>query len=132
LDPKFIVCDEPVSSLDVSIQAQIINLLKDLKEKLNLSYLFIAHDLSVVNYISDDIAVAYLGEIVELSSVENIPEPDPDHRKQKKTLSGDVSLAFSAGCRFYTRCEFKKESCLKKTPPLREVKKGHWVACSLY
>ncbi len=149
LKPEFIVCDEPVSALDVSIQAQIINTLEQLQHKLGLSYLFIAHDLLVVRHISDRIAVMYLGRIVELSDTEElfynpmhpytqallsaIPLPDPEaaKRAERLILSGDIPSPLNApsGCAFRTRCRYAKEECAASVPGLAEIKKGHFVAC---
>ncbi|MGL4654005.1 ABC transporter ATP-binding protein [Cetobacterium sp.] len=151
-DPEFIVCDEPISALDVSIQAQIINTLEELQEKLGLTYLFIAHDLSMVKHISDRVGIMYLGKLVEISesdSVYNtplhpytqallsaIPIPDPDIslKKERIILEGDIPTPInpSAGCRFKTRCPKVSEKCHDKEPQLIEVKKNHKVACHLY
>lgn len=147
LKPRFIVCDEPVSALDVSIQAQIINLLEDLQDKFGLAYLFIAHDLSIVEHISDRVAVMYMGKIVELASKEEIyknprhpytqallsavPVPDPEARKMRVSLSGDIPSAINppAGCRFFTRCPRVKTLCREKEPLLRDLGGRHLVAC---
>lgn len=151
-DPEFIVCDEPISALDVSIQAQIINTLEELQEKLGLTYLFIAHDLSMVKHISDRVGIMYLGKLVEISesdSVYNtplhpytqallsaIPIPDPDIslKKERIILEGDIPTPInpSAGCRFKTRCPKVSEKCHEEEPQLIEVKKNHKVACHLY
>jgi oligopeptide/dipeptide ABC transporter ATP-binding protein len=147
--PELIVADEPVSALDVSIQAQVINLLDDLKEEFNLSYVFISHDLSVVEHICDRIAVMYLGTIVELASTEDfskysrhpytrallmaVPLPDP-HRKTKPFgIEGDVPSPIDppAGCAFHPRCPHRFEQCTQQKPPLIEVSDGHFVACWL-
>ncbi|MEW6502833.1 MAG: ABC transporter ATP-binding protein [Chloroflexota bacterium] len=149
LRPRFIICDEPVSALDVSIQSQVLNILKDLQEEFGLTYLFIAHNLSVVEHISDRVAVMYLGKIVELAHREEIfrnplhpytqallsaiPIPDPSIRKKRIILKGDVPSLFNppSGCRFHPRCPFAIEQCMVETPPYREVKKGHFSACWL-
>ncbi|HHX11410.1 MAG TPA: ABC transporter ATP-binding protein, partial [Clostridiales bacterium] len=148
IEPEFIVCDEPISALDVSIQSQIINLLHDLQKKLNLTYLFIAHDLNIVKYISDRIAVMYLGNIVELASskdlyantlhpysqalLSSVPIADPDKEAQKKRqiLEGDVPSPINTpkGCPFAGRCPYVMDICRQEKPPL-EMKQGHLVAC---
>lgn len=151
LNPKFIVCDEPVSALDVSIQAQILNLLMDLGDELGLTYLFITHDLSVVKHISDRIMVMYLGQAVEIAPSEElfnnplhpytqallaaIPEPDLSKRDIPfKTIKGEVSSPINVkpGCRFCKRCEFAKPECEGVDKPLIEVTPGHFVACELH
>jgi len=150
LKPDLIVCDEPVSALDVSIQAQVINLLDDLKEEYNLSYLFIAHDIGVVEHISDRIAVMYLGKIVELANdvelignpmhpytqalLSSIPNPDTTRRKKKRIiLKGDVPSAISppSGCAFHPRCVKATPECSKEMPQLREISSDHFVSCSV-
>lgn len=149
VNPEFIVCDEPVSALDVSIQAQVINMFEDLQERLGLTYLFIAHDILVVRHISDRIAVMYLGNIVELAESEEIctnplhpytkslmsavPAPDPKTAKgaQRIVLSGDVPspINIPSGCPFRTRCFMAKDECAGSKPPLVEVEPNHFVAC---
>jgi len=149
LNPKFIVADEPVAALDVSIQAQILNLMSDLQDEFNLTYLFIAHDLSVVQYISDRIGVMYLGSMVELSESQElfdytlhpytrallsaIPIPDPEVDKQQISLEGEIPSPINPpdGCRFHTRCPYVEEVCMKKRPEFREATKEHYVACHL-
>jgi len=147
--PEFLVCDEAISALDVSIQAQIINLLIDLQKRLNLTYLFIAHDLSMIRYISDDTIVMYLGTLVEKSETEElfenplhpytvglleaVPIADPDYEKNHKhdLLSGEVPSPINPapGCRFSSRCKFAKEICRNETPVLKDAGGGHMVAC---
>jgi len=150
LNPRLIICDEPVSALDVSIRSQIINLLLELQEKFGLTYIFIAHDLSVVEHISDRVAVMYLGKIVEMGDTEKLylnplhpytrallsatPVPDPFKKKERIILYGDVPNPVNPpdGCRFHTRCFTRKDICSKIEPSLQELSPGHWVACHLY
>lgn len=148
-EPEFIVCDEPISALDVSIQAQVVNLLKKLQEDFGLTYLFIAHDLSMVRYISDRVGVMYLGSMVETASSDElynnpihpytkallsaIPIPDPKVQKSKRrlTMEGDVPSPINPAdcCRLSGRCEFALDICSKEQPPLEEIKPGHFTAC---
>ena len=147
LRPEFIVCDEAVSALDVSIQAQVINLLKDLQSEFNLTYLFISHDLHVVEYVSDRVAVMYLGKIVEFADAADLyirpkhpytkallaasPMPDPDYTRKTPPLKGDVPSPIypPQGCRFHTRCPVKQEICMKQAPEFRQIDTGHYAAC---
>ena len=147
LNPKFIVCDEPISALDVSVSAQILNLLIDLRKKLDLTYLFIAHDLSVVKHISDHVSVMYVGKIVERGTIEEVfdsaahpytvallsavPIPDPTIKRKRIILKGDIPSPISPppGCRFHTRCPIKREICEKEEPELKLISGTHYVAC---
>jgi oligopeptide/dipeptide ABC transporter ATP-binding protein len=152
VEPKFIVCDEPISALDVSIQAQVVNLFKEIQDKMDLTYLFIAHDLSMVRYISDRVLVMYLGEMMELASSDElhenplhpytqallsaVPVPDPhlERTREKIVLEGDVPSPMNppSGCVFRTRCPMAMDICAKVTPEWKEVKPGHFVACHLF
>jgi peptide/nickel transport system ATP-binding protein len=149
LNPKFIICDEPVSALDVSIQAQVLNLLQLLQKDLNLTYLFIAHDLSVVEHISNRVAVMYVGHLVEMADtrriffqprhpytealLSSIPKPDPMLRGNPKKLPGDVPSPANPppGCKFHPRCQYAQEICRRESPELRNLGNDHWVACHL-
>jgi oligopeptide transport system ATP-binding protein len=152
VNPNFIICDEPISSLDVSIQAQIVNLLKRLQGELGLTYLFISHDLRMVRYISNRMAVMYLGKIVEVGGSQDIyknplhpytqalwaalpmPDPEMEEKRERIVLQGDVPSPINPpkGCRFNTRCARAMDICREVEPPLREMESGHQVACYLY
>ena len=147
LNPKLIICDEAVSALDVSIQAQVINLLQDLQEEFGLTYLFVSHDLSVVEHISDRVAVMYLGKLVEMADSDSIyktplhpytqallsaaPVPNPRQKSNRTVLPGDVPSPINTppGCRFHTRCLYAKDICSKESPQLKEVQENHFVSC---
>ena len=149
IKPEFLVCDEPISALDVSIQAQIVNLLRKMQEKMGLTYLFVAHDLSMVRHISDQVAVMYLGKIMELTSSEElythpahpytqallsaipIPDPDVEEKRERIVLEGDVPSPISppAGCRFCSRCRFADERCRAEEPQMKKIGEGHYAAC---
>lgn len=147
LDPSFIICDEPVSALDVSIQSQIINLMKDMQEEKNISYIFISHDLSVVKHISDRVGVMYLGSMMELADkneiysnpqhpytralIGAIPLPDPTKRKEMQVIQGEIpsNVSIPKGCKFNPRCPFAKDICREQEPATKEVKPNHFVKC---
>ena len=149
LNPKFIICDEPVSALDVSIQAQVLNLMQDLQEKLGLTYIFITHDLSVVKHFSDDIAVMYLGQLVEKASAQDlfkdpkhpytrallsaIPTTNLDHLMEREVLEGEITSPINPapGCRFAKRCKYATSECTAKELELKEVNEEHFVACQM-
>jgi oligopeptide/dipeptide ABC transporter ATP-binding protein len=149
LKPKFLVCDEPVSALDVSIQAQILNLLQGLQEELGLTYLFIAHNLGVVEHISHRVAVMYLGHIMELATTEElfhhtlhpysqalmsaVPRIDVEHKRERIHLSGEIPSPLNppSGCSFHPRCPVARAECKVERPVLRDVGHGHWMACHL-
>jgi len=150
LNPKLIICDEPVSALDVSIQAQVINLLVNLQKEFGLSYIFIAHDLNVVEHISDRVAVMYLGKIVELARdtdlytsprhpytealLSTVPIPNPKMKKKRILLDGEIPspINLPPGCRFYSRCSYRMKLCAEVEPEFKELDGGHWVSCHRY
>ncbi|MCS7057093.1 MAG: ABC transporter ATP-binding protein, partial [Thermoflexales bacterium] len=147
LNPRLVLCDEPVSALDVSIQAQTLNLLQDLQKDFNLSYLFVAHDLSVVQHISDRVAVMYVGKVAEMASAEElyanplhpyteallsaVPKPDPLYKSERIIMQGDVADPSNppSGCYFHPRCRYAIDRCKTESPAFRELKPDHWVAC---
>lgn len=147
LEPKLVVCDEPVSALDVSIQSQVLNLLAEVKKEMNITYVFISHNMSVVRYISDRVGVMYLGHLVELAGTEElynnplhpytqallstVPEPDPHIKREQIMLKGDIPSPLNppSGCIFHNRCPYNEPICQDQMPPLVEIKPGHFVAC---
>ena len=149
--PEFIVCDEPISALDVSIQSQVVNMLEDMQQELGLTYLFIAHDLSVVRHISNRIGVMYLGSLVELAesyelnkhplhpytktllSAVPVPDPEVSRKRQRIVLEGDIPSPMNPpkGCRFHTRCPYATDKCKEAAPQFKEHAPGHWAACHL-
>ena len=147
LEPKLVVCDEPVSALDVSIQSQVLNLLAEVKKEMNITYVFISHNMSVVRYISDRVGVMYLGHLVELAGTEElynnplhpytqallstVPEPDPHVKREQIMLKGDIPSPLNppSGCIFHNRCPYNEPICQDQMPPLVEIKQGHFVAC---
>jgi peptide/nickel transport system ATP-binding protein len=149
LNPRLIICDEPVSALDVSIQAQVLNLLEDLQTQFHLTYVFIAHDLSVVEHITDRVAVMYVGKLVEMAGTDTlyyhprhpytealmaaVPKPDPRRRERPIKLPGEVASPANppSGCYFHPRCHYATEQCAKETPQLREISPDHFVSCHL-
>lgn len=147
LNPRFVVCDEPVSALDVSIQAQVLNLMLDIQERMHLTYIFITHDLSVVRYISNDIMVMYLGQMVEKAPsdelflhryhpytralISAVPIADIDHKRERIILKGELTSPINPkpGCRFAARCNYAKPACFEENPVIEEITPGHFVSC---
>jgi oligopeptide/dipeptide ABC transporter ATP-binding protein len=147
MNPEFLVLDEPTSALDSSIQAQILNLLRGLQDEFSLSYLFITHNVNVVKYMADRVAVMYCGKLVETAEtrealehpmhpytstlISSIPLPDPEEKLETKDLTGEIPSSVNPppGCRFHPRCPYSQDVCRKTEPPLREVRQGHWSAC---